>query len=194
MCRQCHMSKNPYFLLVQESAIFQNKPFSRFGHIVATLDCLVRSSYPQLHGIGNLIQILQGGLQIVLLSWRTFPLTDLHSAEHLCLGFPGSANQCIPSTIQGQHCKVLYKLKFSAYMQSFFLLFLHGPGQRCFKVLRQPTQLTMPYYIFLVLKDGQFGRASLAWTKIPNCGLVGHSWWQMMRLYQESVLPKFLNF
>ena len=48
------------------------------------MDCLVRSSYPQLHGIVNLIQILQGGLEIVLLSWRTFPLTDLHSAEHLC--------------------------------------------------------------------------------------------------------------
>ena len=31
-----------------------------------------------------LIQILQGGLEIVLLSRRTFPLTDLHSAEHLC--------------------------------------------------------------------------------------------------------------
>ena len=25
-------------------------------------------------------------------------------------------------------------------------------------------------------------------------GLVGHSWWQMMCLYQEKVLPKFLNF
>ena len=43
-----------------------------------------RSSYPQLHGIVNLIQIIQGGLEIVLLSWRTFPLTDFHSAEHLC--------------------------------------------------------------------------------------------------------------
>ena len=36
---------------------FQNKSFSTFGQIVATSDCLVRSSYPQLHGIVNLIQI-----------------------------------------------------------------------------------------------------------------------------------------
>ena len=33
--------------------------------------------------IVNLIQFLQEGLEIVLFSWRTFPLTDLHSAEHL---------------------------------------------------------------------------------------------------------------
>ena len=62
---------------------FSNKPFCTFGQIVATLDCPVRSSYPQLHGIVNLIQILQGGLEIVLLSWRTFLLTDLHSPVHL---------------------------------------------------------------------------------------------------------------
>ena len=78
------MSPNQFFLLVQESAIFQNKLFCTFGQNVATLKCLVRSSYPQLHGFVNLIPILQGGLEIVLLSWRTFPLTDLHSAEHLC--------------------------------------------------------------------------------------------------------------
>ena len=53
--------------------------FRTFGQIVATLDCLVRSSYPQLHGIVNFIQILQGGLEIALLSWRT----DFHSAVHL---------------------------------------------------------------------------------------------------------------
>ena len=69
-----------FFLLVKEPAIFQ---ISTFGQIFATLDCLVRSSYPQLHIIVNLIHILQGGLEIVLLSWRIFPLTDLHSAEHL---------------------------------------------------------------------------------------------------------------
>ena len=38
------MSENPFFLLV----------FYTFGKNVATLDCLVRSSYPQLHGIVNL--------------------------------------------------------------------------------------------------------------------------------------------
>ena len=68
-----------FFLL--ESAIFPNKPFCTFGQNVATLECLVKSSYPQLHESANIIQILQGGLEIVLLSWRTFPLTYLHSAE-----------------------------------------------------------------------------------------------------------------
>ena len=38
-----------------KSAIFHNKPFCTFGQIVATLECLVRSSYLQLHGIVNLI-------------------------------------------------------------------------------------------------------------------------------------------
>ena len=33
------------------------------GQNVATLDCIVRSSYPQLHGIVNLIKIVQGGLE-----------------------------------------------------------------------------------------------------------------------------------
>ena len=62
---------------------FQNKPFCAFKQNVASLDCLVRSSCPQLHGIVNLIQILPGGLEIVLLWWRTLPLTDLHLAKHL---------------------------------------------------------------------------------------------------------------
>ena len=84
MCRQMPYVQKSVFLLVQESAIFQNKPFCTFGQNVGTLECLVRSSYPQLHGIINLIQILQGGLEIVLLSCQTFTLTDLHSAEYLC--------------------------------------------------------------------------------------------------------------
>ena len=72
-----------FFLIGIRICFFlQNKRFCIFGQ-KATLDFLVRSSYPQLHGIVNLIQILPGGLDIVLLSWRTFPLTDLHSAEHL---------------------------------------------------------------------------------------------------------------
>ena len=75
--------KISFFLLVKESAIVQKRPFCTFGQYVATLDCLVRSSYPQLHGIVNLIQIVQGGLEIVLLSWRTFSLTEFHLAEHL---------------------------------------------------------------------------------------------------------------
>ena len=78
------MPENPFFLIGIGICYFQNKPFCTFGQNVATLDCLVRLSYPQLHGIVNLNQILQEGLEIVLLSWRTFPLTDLHSAEHLC--------------------------------------------------------------------------------------------------------------
>ena len=41
--------------------------FCTFVQNVATLDFLVRSSYPQLHGIVNLIQILKGGLEIVLI-------------------------------------------------------------------------------------------------------------------------------
>ena len=66
--------KISFFLLVKESTIFQNKPFSTFGQNNATLDCLVRSSYPQLNGIVTLIQIVQGGIEIVLLSWRTFQI------------------------------------------------------------------------------------------------------------------------
>ena len=31
----------------------------------------------------ELLTLLQGGLKIVLLSWRTFPSTDFHSQEHL---------------------------------------------------------------------------------------------------------------
>ena len=76
--------KISFFFIGMGICYFSNKPFCTFGQIVATLDCPVRSSYPQLHGIVNLIQILQGGLEIVLLSWRTFLLTDLHSAVHLC--------------------------------------------------------------------------------------------------------------
>ena len=89
-----HLFENQ-FLLVQESATFQNKPFCTFGQNVATLDRLVRSQYPQLHGIANLIQILQGGLEILLLSWRTFILTDLHSPVHLC----ATLGVCIQSTL-----------------------------------------------------------------------------------------------
>ena len=63
---------------------FLDNPFCTFGQDVATLDCLFRSSYPQLHGIVTFIQILQGGLKYVLLSWRTFPLTYLHPPIHLC--------------------------------------------------------------------------------------------------------------
>ena len=76
--------QNQLFFIGMGICYFSNRPLGTFGHIVATLYCPVRSSYPQLHGIVNLIQILQGGLEIVLLSWRTFLLTDLHSAVHLC--------------------------------------------------------------------------------------------------------------
>ena len=84
MCKQMPFSLISLFFIGIGICYFSNKPLCTFGQIVATLDCLVRSSYPQLHGIINLIQILQGGLEIVLLSWWTFPLTDLHSAVHLC--------------------------------------------------------------------------------------------------------------
>ena len=77
--------KNCFYLIGIGICYFQNKPLCTFRQVVATLECLVRSSYPQLHGIVNLFQTLQGGLEIVLLSWRTFSLTDLHSAEHLCV-------------------------------------------------------------------------------------------------------------
>ena len=79
------MSENLFFLISIGICYFHNRPFCTFRQNVATLECLVRSSYPQMHGIVNLIQILQGGLEIVLLSWRTLPLIDLHSAEHLCI-------------------------------------------------------------------------------------------------------------
>ena len=61
MCRKMpYVQKSVFFLFLQESAFFQNKPFCTFGKNVATLDCLVSSSYHQLYGIVNLIQILQG--------------------------------------------------------------------------------------------------------------------------------------
>ena len=80
------MSKDFFLIIGIRNCFFplQNKPFCTFGQNVATLDCLVRSSYPQLHGIVNLLQFRQGGLDLVLLSWRTFPLTNFHSVEHLC--------------------------------------------------------------------------------------------------------------
>ena len=91
---KCHLSENQFFLLVYKSANFQNKHFCTLGQNVASLDCLVRSSYPQLHGVVNLTQILQGGLEIVLLSWWTFPLTDCtnhytcdYQALHLSIFF-----------------------------------------------------------------------------------------------------------
>ena len=87
MCRQMPYVRESFFsssYIGIGICYFQNKPFCTFGQNVATLDCLVRSSYPHLHGIVNLIQIIQRDLEIVLLSWRTFPMTDLHSAEHLC--------------------------------------------------------------------------------------------------------------
>ena len=75
MCRQ-----KPYVrlktkkkILVHESAIFQNKPICTFGQNAATLDCLVGSSYPQLHGIVNLIQILQGGCGDCALTMADIP-------------------------------------------------------------------------------------------------------------------------
>ena len=83
MCRQMPFVRKSVFFIGMGICYFSNKPLCTFGQIVATLYCPVRSSYPQLHGIVNLIQILQGGLEIVLLSWRTFLLTDLHSAVHL---------------------------------------------------------------------------------------------------------------
>ena len=91
---KCHMSENPFILIGIGISYFQSRWFCTFGQNVATLDCLVRSSYPQLHGIVNLIQILQGGLEIVLLSWRTFPLTDLHWAEHLFIGSTNTNRLC----------------------------------------------------------------------------------------------------
>ena len=45
---------------------------------------LVGSSYPQLHWIVSLITFLEEGLENMLWSWRSFPLTDLHTSEHLC--------------------------------------------------------------------------------------------------------------
>ena len=77
------VQKSVFFFWKRNLFFAQNEPFCTFGQNVATLDCRDRSFYPQMHGIVNFIQILQGGLEIMLLSWRTFPLTDLHSAEHL---------------------------------------------------------------------------------------------------------------
>ena len=96
---KCHLSENQLFFIGMGICYFSNKPFCTFGQIVATLDCPVRSSYPQLHGIVNLIQILQGGLEIVLLSWRTFLLTDLHSAVHLCLSITKQWTEILVSNI-----------------------------------------------------------------------------------------------
>ena len=73
---KCHLSENHSFKWVLGFCIF--------GQHVATWDWLVRSSYPQLLGMVNLIQIQQVGSENVLLSWRTFPLTYLHSPVHLC--------------------------------------------------------------------------------------------------------------
>ena len=61
-----YVRKKNFFLIGIGICYFQNKPFCTFQQNVATLDCLVRSSYPQLHGIVNLVQILQRGLESVL--------------------------------------------------------------------------------------------------------------------------------
>ena len=46
----------------------------------SAFDLLDGSSYLQLHWIVSLIPILQGGLENVPCSWRTFPLTDLQTS------------------------------------------------------------------------------------------------------------------
>ena len=61
----------------------QNKPFCTFGQIKAPWSSLVGQTYLQLHWIISLIPVLQGGLENVPWSWRTFPLTDLHTPIHL---------------------------------------------------------------------------------------------------------------
>ena len=85
MCRQVPFVQKSVFFHWYRNLLFTNNPLCTFRQNVATLYCLVRSSYPQLHGIVNLIKILQGGLEIVLLS---FPLTDLHSVVHMCRNWP----------------------------------------------------------------------------------------------------------
>ena len=48
------------------------------GHL-----CEITVDLPPL---GNLTQTLQGDLEIVLLSWQTFPLTDFHSLYQYTCG------------------------------------------------------------------------------------------------------------
>ena len=85
MCRQIPIVQYNFFLLVQESAF--KKSHSVHSDKIFLIWTVLALSYPKLHGIVNLIQILQGGLEIMFLSWRTLPLTDLHSPVHLCISF-----------------------------------------------------------------------------------------------------------
>ena len=57
-----------------------------FGQIVATLDCLVRSSYPQLHGIVTVIQILQGGFRDCALIMADIPIDRFALSRTLVRG------------------------------------------------------------------------------------------------------------
>ena len=59
------MSEKHFFFYIGIGiCYFKNNPMCTFGQSVATLDCHVKSSYPQLHGIVNIIKILQGGSDV----------------------------------------------------------------------------------------------------------------------------------
>ena len=83
MCRQMPVVQKSFFFYWLW--IFFNKPFCTFVQNVAIWYWLGRSSYPQLHWIVSLIPFPEGGLENILWSWQTFPLTDLHTSEHLCM-------------------------------------------------------------------------------------------------------------
>ena len=83
---KCHMFKSPFFYYW-----YRNLLFFKISHSAHTDKLLIPWIVLLDHLILNCMELLtsfkffQGGLEIVLLSWRTFPLTDLHSAEHLCM-------------------------------------------------------------------------------------------------------------
>ena len=78
--------------------IVQNKPFFTYGQNVAPSDSIVRTYYIQQRLIVSLIPFLQGGLENVPWSWRTFPLT--HSHWHLWLNYLiNSSLSCDPALL-----------------------------------------------------------------------------------------------
>ena len=81
-------------------------------------------------------------------------------------------------------------------LDHFFPL-LFPQGFRIAKNIEHPTlgsggKKTVKRYLKSEHTDTQTDRHQPG-QKIQDCGLVGHSWWQMMCLYQENVLPKFQN-
>ena len=77
------------------------------------------------------------------------------------------------------------KQEFRMVPPNYNIQFRMGPPKLGIRFCMVPPRLGIQFHMDPL--DGAYYPGQ----KIPNCGLVGHSWLQMMCLYQANVLPKF---